>query len=358
MKKKIVAAFLLLSAFALPVSAYGQTADELIGSLESLDPSELAVSGGSDGVSEAFDTDSISALLQNACASMLQTNLSTGSDTSISDYLETGSGLKPGDMQFFDLSDSDLLGSVDLSVLNVSYASMADDLLSSVVDLTGYSQTATGLFMNTYGDLASELSLSTPEIPSDFLSRDMLSVGQAAIESAKQSVLSGDSNFTAVSENIGIGDLVSTVKSGMSSTAAKANGSLSGDDLLSYSEMRSLMSESLSNIQTKAGVEGARNELSVSAKEKIWTSSQQSDVAKVLSSLDASDNLAYQDAVSEDGKSVTERLSELMGRTGNSRGASVAGETADGSEGSSSGSSEGSSSGSSDIDQSRKLGVW
>ena len=154
--------------------------------------------------------------------------------TSVADFFATDNGtVSIGDFQYFDLSGTALDENVDLSVLNIQYASMAENMLDSQIDLTGASTNAVDLFNNTYGDILSEIALEEPQIPSDFSASSMVALGQQAVSAAVQTA-SSSQLFTDVRNNIGLGNLVSTVKNGIQGT------SLDPANLASFDTLSSL----------------------------------------------------------------------------------------------------------------------
>lgn len=260
-----------------PTTEWSDTAETSMNDSDQTLSDEMTYTDGQETETDSGLTDVSS--FYNEVFSSCMTNAANKSDISstlsnMNSVFDGNTEISVGSYQLFDLSGTSLENNVDLSILNIQYAGLSLDLVESQIDLSGSSTNAVSLFNNTYGDLASQLTLESPSIPESFSSQDMIALGQEAINSTKSSVLNSDT-FQTVKNNIDISSVVNTAKNGLTNTV------LSADNLQSSSSL----SSTLSDISTYAS--GTIKEEKISNNKRVNNSKSYNNtkLGSVVSSL-------------------------------------------------------------------------
>lgn len=112
--------------------------------------------------------------------SEMNQKLQNGERISFSELFKNYSPLQLDSSSLFDMSDMGSLfdsSNNDMSITNLKYAVAASDMETTYAesDLSGQSGNCMDLFNSTYGDIASQMQLKTPEIPESFNVNSMLS---------------------------------------------------------------------------------------------------------------------------------------------------------------------------------------
>lgn len=260
-----------------PTTEWSDTAETSMNDSDQTLSDEMTYTDGQETETDSGLTDVSS--FYNEVFSSCMTNAANKSDISstlsnMNSVFDGNTEISVGSYQLFDLSGTSLENNVDLSILNIQYAGLSLDLVESQIDLSGSSTNAVSLFNNTYGDLASQLTLKSPSIPESFSSQDMIALGQEAINSTKSSVLNSDT-FQTVKNNIDISSVVNTAKNGLTNTV------LSADNLQSSSSL----SSTLSDISTYASDTIKEEKISNNKKVNNSKSYNNTQLGSVVSSL-------------------------------------------------------------------------
>ena len=260
-----------------PTTEWSDTAETSMNDSDQTLSDEMTYTDGQETETDSGLTDVSS--FYNEVFSSCMTNAANKSDISstlsnMNSVFDGNTEISVGSYQLFDLSGTSLENNVDLSILNIQYAGLSLDLVESQIDLSGSSTNAVSLFNNTYGDLASQLTLESPSIPESFSSQDMIALGQEAINSTKSSVLNSDT-FQTVKNNIDISSVVNTAKNGLTNTV------LSADNLQSSSSL----SSTLSDISTYASDTIKEEKISNNKKVNNSKSYNNTQLGSVVSSL-------------------------------------------------------------------------
>lgn len=260
-----------------PTTEWSDTAETSMNDSDQTLSDEMTYTDGQETETDSGLTDVSS--FYNEVFSSCMTNAANKSDISstlsnMNSVFDGNTEISVGSYQLFDLSGTSLENNVDLSILNIQYAGLSLDLVESQIDLSGSSTNAVSLFNNTYGDLASQLTLESPSIPESFSSQDMIALGQEAINSTKSSVLNSDT-FQTVKNNIDISSVVNTAKNGLTNTV------LSADNLQSSSSL----SSTLSDISTYASDTIKEEKISNNKKVNNSKSYNNTKLGSVVSSL-------------------------------------------------------------------------
>lgn len=141
----------------------------------------------------------------------------SGDDTSLSEVLQNYTPFEIDMDAYYSIEDLELKSQNDFGTINLQYVTLSNDLAEtqSNLDMSGFSRTATDAFNDTYGDLASQISLTTYSIPEGFSVDNILASGSAQINSLYSSALSSDM-FQTVKGNISFGSIFAKAKEGVS----------------------------------------------------------------------------------------------------------------------------------------------
>lgn len=166
----------------------------------------------------------------------------------------------------------------DMSITNLKYAVAASDMETTYAEsgLSGQSGNCMDLFNSTYGDIASQMQLKTPEIPESFNVNSMLSSEADSIQKAYSSA-TNSAAFSSVKNNISISDIFSKARSGVSSKS-----------LASTSTLKSMLSQTSGS--NKSSV------LSEYNKRKDWLSDKNSSIKQNTRKYQLQQKLAVSDA--------------------------------------------------------------
>lgn len=224
--------------------------------------------------------------------SEMSQKLQNGEQISFSELFNNYSPLQLDSGSLFDMSDMESLFSKsndDMSITNLKYALAASDMETtySNMDLSGQSANCMELFNNTYGDLASQMQLKTPEIPESFNVNSMLSSEADAIQKAYSSATNSEA-FSSVKNNISIGSIFS-----------KAQGGVSSKSLASSSTLKSMLSQTSGSNKSTV--------LSEYNKRKDWLSDKNSSLAQSTKKYKKEQELTISDA----DKSIAEAQKKL-----------------------------------------------
>lgn len=151
--------------------------------------------------------------------SEMNQKLQNGERISFSELFKNYSPLQLDSSSLFDMSDMGSLfdsSNNDMSITNLKYAVAASDMETTYAesDLSGQSGNCMDLFNSTYGDIASQMQLKTPEIPESFNVNSMLSSEADSIQKAYSSA-TNSAAFSSVKNNISISDIFSKARSGV-----------------------------------------------------------------------------------------------------------------------------------------------
>lgn len=151
----------------------------------------------------------------------------SGDDTSLSEVLQNYTPFKIDMDAYYSIEDLELKSQNDFGTINLQYVTLSNDLAQtqSNLDMSGFSRTATDAFNSTYGDLASQISLTTYSIPEGFSVDSILSAGSAQINSLYSSALSSDM-FQTVKGNISFGSIFAKAKEGVSTYSLSSTDTL------------------------------------------------------------------------------------------------------------------------------------
>lgn len=218
--------------------------------------------------------------------------LQNGEQISFSQLFDTYSPLQLDSSNLYDMSDMGSLLSKsddDMSITNLKYALAASDMETtySNIDLSGQSANCMELFNSTYGDLASQMQLKTPEIPESFNVNSMLSSEADSIQKAYSSA-TNSAAFSSVKNNISISNIFSKAQSGVSSKS-----------LASSSTLKSMLSQTSGS--NKSSV------LSEYNKRKDWLGDKNSSLAQNTKKYQKQQELTINDA----DKSLSEAKKKL-----------------------------------------------
>lgn len=141
----------------------------------------------------------------------------SGDDTSLSEVLQNYTPFEIDMDAYYSIEDLELKSQNDFGTINLQYITLSNDLAQtqSNLDMSGFSRTAADAFNDTYGDLASQISLTTYSIPEGFSVDNILAFGSAQINSLYSSALSSDM-FQTIKGNISISSVFAKAKEGVS----------------------------------------------------------------------------------------------------------------------------------------------
>ena len=213
--------------------------------------------------------------------SEMNQKLQNGEQISFSELFKNYSPLQLDSSSLFDMSDMGSLfdrSNSDMSITNLKYAVAASDMETTYAesDLSGQSGNCMDLFNSTYGDIASQMQLKTPEIPESFNVNSMLSSEADSIQKAYSSA-TNSAAFSSVKNNISISDIFSKARSGVSSKS-----------LASTSTLKSMLSQTSGS--NKSSV------LSEYNKRKDWLSDKNSSIKQNTRKYQLQQKLAVSDA--------------------------------------------------------------
>ena len=213
--------------------------------------------------------------------SEMNQKLQNGEQISFSELFKNYSPLQLDSSSLFDMSDMGSLfdsSNNDMSITNLKYAVAASDMETTYAEsgLSGQSGNCMDLFNSTYGDIASQMQLKTPEIPESFNVNSMLSSEADSIQKAYSSA-TNSAAFSSVKNNISISDIFSKARSGVSSKS-----------LASTSTLKSMLSQTSGS--NKSSV------LSEYNKRKDWLSDKNSSIKQNTRKYQLQQKLAVSDA--------------------------------------------------------------
>lgn len=162
----------------------------------------------------------------NSVFTLMQNSLEAGQSISLSDAFNL-SGLTIPSNSMFDLSNSEISGTLDPTLVNYEYASLVSNMNKNTdsVDLSEQSLGAVNLFQNNYGDLANQLKVNEYSLPDNFSMQDMVQKNNDAVNNAYESIYkSGD--YSSVRESIDVSSIFSQAQSGLNMPKTESASSL------------------------------------------------------------------------------------------------------------------------------------
>lgn len=156
----------------------------------------------------------------------MQNSLEAGQNISLSDAFNL-SGLTIPSNSMFDLSNSEISGTLDPTLVNYEYATLVSNMNKDTdsIDLSEQSSGAVNLFQNNYGDLANQLKVNEYSLPDNFSMQDMVQKNNDAVNNAYESIYnSGD--YSSVRESIDVSSIFSQAQAGLSMPKTESASSL------------------------------------------------------------------------------------------------------------------------------------
>ena len=218
--KRAFIVFLLSLSVCVPVHAAAEETDIGTTDMDTVDMEGVDMSGtvipdvDMDTLNENFiESSSVKSEYLNALMTtdnfekMFQNIQSVMNDTksnTLAEYYKENYEITIPSGDFFDMSDVNITTGYDDTITNAQYYALASNFTQSysgMVDASGKSGNSMQLFQQEYGDIAKNLKLQTPSIPSNFSMSNLVSQAASSVSSTYKSAL-GNSGIAAVRDSI------------------------------------------------------------------------------------------------------------------------------------------------------------